>query len=68
MSAEGGAGRVMEGLKERERDTQGRGGRSERAIQGTCPLSPSELRGGGGAHALRETLSLTYTHAHTHMH
>lgn len=26
MSAEGGAGRVMEGLKERERDTQGRGG------------------------------------------
>lgn len=33
--------------------------RSERAIQGTCPLSPSEHRGGGGAHALRET--------HTHI-
>lgn len=32
-------------------------GRSERAIQGTCPLSPSEHRGGGGAHALRETHS-----------
>lgn len=33
------------GLKERE----GRR-RSERAIQGTCPLSPSEHRGGGEAH------------------
>lgn len=32
-----------------------RGGRSERAIQGTCPLSPSEPRGGGGTHALRGT-------------
>ena len=37
-------------------------GRSERAIQGTCPLSPSEHGGGGGAHALRET------HLHTHTH
>lgn len=38
-----------------EREGRGRSG----AIQGTCPLSPSEYRGGGGAYASREnTLAL----------
>lgn len=60
MSAERGeggrdGGRV-EGLKER-----GEGGRSERAIQGTCPLSPSELRGGGRRTCI-EGNTLTHTH------
>lgn len=53
MSAERGEGG-------RARKREGRG-RSEGAIQGTCPLSPSEHRGGGGAHELRETHSHIFT-------
>lgn len=54
----------MEGLKERGEGrggVGGGGGSGERAIQGTCPLSPSELMRRGRRTCI-ERNTLTHTH------
>lgn len=65
MSAERGEGREGDGGTERERGGEGRGGggggSGERAIQGTCPLSPSELMRRGRRTCI-ERNTLTHTH------